>query len=320
MAAYLFVHFTGTESSPLHEQVYFSVSIDGKRWELLNEGKPVLVSDVGERGVRDPFILRSPEEQKFFIIGTDLSICRRMQTQKEKTAWAQCTNARPENPNPGSSSMVVWESEDMVSWSGPRLVKAAPERAGCFWAPKGIWDGKKGAFLVAGACKMPEDDYGWLRLYRSYTRDFRTFTPAELYADLSLHIEAEREKKHIFDCAFAEEDGRYYRIFKTDRIEMEQAPDLDGPWMPVETKLSEIAPNHEGPAICRENEKEWWLLMLDNLTTRGGYQAFETDRLAGGTFRALKELSFPEGIKYRHGSLLAVTQKEYERLKERYSG
>ena len=83
MAAYLFVHFTGTESSPLHEQVYFSVSIDGKRWELLNEGKPVLVSNVGERGVRDPFILRSPEEQKFFIIGTDLSICRRMQTQEE---------------------------------------------------------------------------------------------------------------------------------------------------------------------------------------------------------------------------------------------
>ena len=78
MAAYLFVHFTGTESSPLHEQVYFSVSTDGERWELLNGGKPVLVSDVGERGVRDPFIIRSPEERKFFIIGTDLSIFYRM--------------------------------------------------------------------------------------------------------------------------------------------------------------------------------------------------------------------------------------------------
>ena len=84
MAAYLFVHFTGTESSPLHEQVYFSVSTDGKRWELLNGGKPVLVSDVGERGVRDPFIIRSPEERKFFIIGTDLSIFYRMQAQERR--------------------------------------------------------------------------------------------------------------------------------------------------------------------------------------------------------------------------------------------
>ena len=124
----------------------------------------------------------------------------------------------------------------------------------------------------------------------------------------------------MFDCAFTEEDGRYYRIFKTDRIEMEQAPGLDGPWTPMETDLPEIAPNHEGPAVCRKNGKDGWLLMLDNLTTRGGYQAFAADRLAEGTFQALKEFSFPEGIKYRHGSLLAVTQEEYERLKERYSG
>lgn len=78
MSAYLFVHFTGTESTPEHEQIYFSVSEDGRSWRILNGGKPVLISDVGEKGVRDPFIIQSEDGKHFYIIATDLSIYHRM--------------------------------------------------------------------------------------------------------------------------------------------------------------------------------------------------------------------------------------------------
>ena len=52
-AGYLFVTFRG-EATPLTEQVYFMVSENGRAWNALNNGEPVLVSTVGERGVCDP--------------------------------------------------------------------------------------------------------------------------------------------------------------------------------------------------------------------------------------------------------------------------
>ena len=311
MSAYLFVHFVGTESSPEQEQIYFSLSVDGRNWEILNEGKPVLKSDVGELGVRDPFIIRSVDGKRFYIIATDLSIYHRMQKAEERVAWRQCTNAHPDNPNPGSRGMVIWESEDLLHWSRAMLVQVAPEGAGCFWAPKCIWDKEKQAYMVVGASKMPEDGYGWLKLYRTYTTDFRAFTEPELYLDLSSNF----EKKHVFDCTFAEHDGKYYRFYKTNRIQMDVADSLSGQWTEVNNNIHDIAPNHEGPTICRENGSDSWMLMLDNLTTRGGYQLFTTEKPEEGRFvSAVAELSFPENVKYRHGSLLAITREEYERL------
>ena len=59
---YLFVHFTGEEK--LGEQIYFALSRDGLHWMDLNNGNPVLLSDIGEKGVRDPFILRNPRPER----------------------------------------------------------------------------------------------------------------------------------------------------------------------------------------------------------------------------------------------------------------
>lgn len=69
---YLLAHFIGEQ--PDGEQVYFSYSEDGLHWKDLNGGQPVLRSDLGEKGVRDPFIIRSPLDHHFYIIATDLRI------------------------------------------------------------------------------------------------------------------------------------------------------------------------------------------------------------------------------------------------------
>lgn len=318
MDAYLFVHFVGTESTPEEEQIYFSVSEDGVSWHLLHAGRPVLVSDLGERGVRDPFLIRLEDQKRFCLIATDLSIYHRMQKAEEKTAWRQCTSALAQNPSPGSRNMAVWESEDLVHWSPMRLAEAAPVSAGCFWAPKAIWDRERQAYMVVGASKMPEDGYQRLKLYRTYTKDFRSFTEAERYLDLS-QGQGKEEGKPVFDCTFAEADGRYFRIYKTDRIQIDTAFSLSGPWETVPSNIHELAPAHEGPAVCKEIKKASWLLMLDNLPTHGGYQPFVTDSLPGGRFTALTgRASFPSGVKYRHGSLLPITREEYERLIKHY--
>lgn len=70
---YLFAFFTG-EGHSTGEQVYFAQSKDGFNWKALNGAQPVLTSTKGDRGVRDPFILRSHEGDKFYLIATDLRI------------------------------------------------------------------------------------------------------------------------------------------------------------------------------------------------------------------------------------------------------
>src|SRR4051812_12002638 len=69
---YLMVHFTG--ESAQGEQTYMATSSDGEFWTDLNNSQPVLMSTVGEKGVRDHTIVRSKEGNKFWILATDLRI------------------------------------------------------------------------------------------------------------------------------------------------------------------------------------------------------------------------------------------------------
>jgi arabinoxylan arabinofuranohydrolase len=130
---FLFVTFKG-EQSPMTEQIYFALSRDGRQWQALHGGDPVLVSTLGEKGVRDPFLLRSHEGNKFYLLATDLSINRNHD-------WSRAVRA-------GSKSLVIWESDDLTHWSEPRLVPVAAADAGCAWAPEAVYDEESGNYLV----------------------------------------------------------------------------------------------------------------------------------------------------------------------------
>jgi hypothetical protein len=53
-----------SEATPMGEQVYVGLSHDGRHWEALNHAESVLVSALGEKGLRDPFILRSHDGER----------------------------------------------------------------------------------------------------------------------------------------------------------------------------------------------------------------------------------------------------------------
>src|SRR6185503_10606379 len=125
---FLFATFKG-EQTAMTEQIYVAVSQDGRHWKALNGAQPVLVSSLGEKGVRDPYLLRSQDGKKFFLLATDLSI-------NLNRDWNRATHA-------GSKSIVIWESTNLVDWSAPRLVKIAPDDAGCTWAPESVYDDSK---------------------------------------------------------------------------------------------------------------------------------------------------------------------------------
>lgn len=305
MKAYLFVHFVGTESTPDSEQIYFSVSQDGTNWTTLNSGKPVLVSNVGEKGVRDPHIIRSPEGDKYFIVATDLSIHNR---KDDPNRWGTCQTA-------GSQSIVIWESVDMVNWSEERLIKVAKDNAGCAWAPESVYDDEKNQYMVFWASKVAEDNYSKQRVYRSYTSDFKTFTEPEVYI--------EGDKCNI-DTTFIKDNGVYYRFTKDEShssVVMEKSTSLDGDFEEVSTyTINGIAGNtvtgYEGPTAYKINGENKWCLLLDYYSKSQGYKPFITEDISKGVFVSGEDFNFDE--KYRHGTVMAITQKEYDALVKAY--
>ena len=109
-AGYAFSYFTG--NSIAGEKIYFAASRGNNalKWDELNEGKPVLESTQGELGLRDPFLIRSPEGDRFYLIATDLSIGRNGDWDRSQRT--------------GSRYLEVWESTDLKTWSEQPVLPA----------------------------------------------------------------------------------------------------------------------------------------------------------------------------------------------------
>ena len=126
-AGYLWTHFA-IEGG--YEKIFFGYSEDGLHWRKLNDNQPILANDdpEGDGGVRDPHLIRSPEGDKYWIIGTDLHA---EGGGGGGSGWDQ-QNA--------SQNLVVWESDDLVNWSDGEIIHAGFDHAGNVWAPEAIWN------------------------------------------------------------------------------------------------------------------------------------------------------------------------------------
>ncbi|MEM9965631.1 MAG: glycoside hydrolase family 43 protein, partial [Asticcacaulis sp.] len=170
LEAYVFAYFTADTIEG--ERIYFAVSEGNNalQWRELNAVKPVLESQHGTLGLRDPFIMRSAEGDRFFLLATDLSAAR--------TGWSKATDE-------GSHYLEMWESTDLVNWSDQRHIKVSPPNAGMTWAPEATYDPTIDAYVVYWTSHMFEDDARTRKddngpqILISTTRDFRTFTPAQ---------------------------------------------------------------------------------------------------------------------------------------------
>lgn len=294
---YLFVTFRG-EATPMTEQIYFMVSGNGRDWQALNNGEPVLVSTVGEKGVRDPYILRSHDNQKFYLIATDLSI-------HLNGDWGRAQTA-------ASRSIVVWESKDLIGWSEPRLVKVAPDNAGCTWAPEAVYDAQRGEYMVFWASKTADDNFARQCIWAAHTKDFKTFAEPFIYIE---------KPTTVIDTTILCEDGIYYRFTKDEKykaITMETSTDLTSGWREIEGFSLAKMVGYEGPTCFRIESSEAgeaakWCLLLDWYSRGRGYQPYEADTLGAGNFTEGKPMNFPFHP-VRHGTVIPITAEEMARL------
>ena len=301
-SAYLFAYFTG--ESPLGEQIYFAVSEDGMHWMDLNNSEPVLVSNVGEKGVRDPSLLRT-KEGKIILLATDLRIAN-------GKGWQAATST-------GSTSIVIWESEDLRQWSAPRLVDIAggiPD-AGCAWAPEAILDEESGEYFVTWATISPRDGERKARIFGARTTDFRTFSGHEL------HIA--RPGQDVIDTQIIRVEGakhKYYRVSCDGQITFEAGDSLHGTWERCGnlSYLGFTGKQVEGPILFKYNGQQKWGLLMDQYSSSRGYLPFVTSNLDDSRgFAVVPAADYNLGAsRKRHGGILGITRDELSALKAKW--
>lgn len=305
----------------------------------VNGGNPVIASTVDSTGLRDPYILRSHDGDKYYMIATDLCIgCG--------DGWGPAQSA-------GSLKVEVWESTDLVHWDRTNGENAGitinqPE-AGMTWAPEAYWDDDLESYVVFFASRLYSDathtnsDNLYARMFYVLTRDFQTFTyPPATWQDTGYAR---------IDSTVMKIDDYYYRFTKNEEggaagtleagkdIFMERSSVLTAPtyasdwdadpsqtWQLTDTHMTSLETGQagEGPEIIKLNEGDpnnidgdGYVFLVDNYGA-GGYRAFVTtgDEIASSSQsdrlskRDTWNVRAPGGLPAspRHGAFVSVPQ------------
>ncbi|MEX8056662.1 family 43 glycosylhydrolase [Microbacterium sp. 16-032] len=308
---YTFAYFTG--NSVAGENIYFAASNGNNAlsWTELNNGQPTLTSTFGEKGLRDPFLIRSPEGDTFYLIATDLSIGR-------DGNWDRAQRT-------GSKYLEVWESHDLVTWSAQRHVKVSPDTAGNTWAPEAYWDESLGQYVVFWASKLyPENDPNHTSnvansmLYAT-TRDFVTFSDTKVWQGGMSRIDSTVIKANGVYQRFTKDEGA--GTTGCSDIIQESSAVLTAPldqWKLVTSCIGKNAGTQavEGPSIFKSNpgdvNGDKYYLFVDEYGGRG-YIPLATTDIANPDWKVPASYRLPGSP--RHGTVMPVTQAELTALR-----
>lgn len=294
-SAYLLAYFTGDSDDG--EQIRFALSHDGLHWKDTNGGRPVIITNIGTKGARDPFIMQSRIDGNYYLIATDLRIA-------SGYGWSAAVND-------GSTKMLLWTSSDLVHWSEPWTYDVPLPNIGCVWAPEAIYDEARGCYLVfwASHTRMA-DSTGKHIIYCSQTTDFHVFSEPQKYIERA---------SHVIDTTIVQSGGVYYRFSKDEsdskNILLDCGTDLLGTFTKITTPTLDAITGVEGPTAYVLPDGKTWCLLVDRFATGKGYYPLFCDDLQNAVFREATAASYDLGAsRKRHGSVLAITAADYERV------
>lgn len=307
---YLFAHFR--EKITIDgEQIYFSVSKDGYKWEAVNDGKPVITCDKGEMGCRDIEPVRL-KDGSFVIIATDLCIVRHMD-ENHNVNWKYINSH-------GSQHLSLWRSDDLISFSKQELIDFSGNDFGCLWAPEVFYDESRDEYLVHWGSTTGSDNYTHMSIYCSATKDFISFSKPKLFFSkdneiLDSHIVKIDNKYHLFyknsehpACNMHAVSDSLYGEYKNDDAFEEYMLSLEKPG------------SYEAPTTLRLADGKW-CFMADFFgceKDKMGYVPFLSDSFGNAEFiRCIEKFSFPYGFK--HGGIIEITDEEYNRIIKHYN-
>lgn len=281
---HLFAYFTHNGQYGMR----LAASEDGLNWKDI-PGTDYLIAP--EEGLmRDPFLLRAVDKTFHLIWTTD---------------WE-------------SREIGYASSRDLVNWSSQKrlpMMNAFPSTRNC-WAPEMVYDPSIKKYRIYWASTVPErfpssegkseSDYNH-RMWTVTTPDFEMFSDPEIFFDPGFNV---------IDITLHETpDGKVRLIGKDERLDPEKkdlfvcdAKGFGGPFsQPSESFTDSWV---EGPTCLQLGD---W--------THVYYDVYREKRYEGKRTKDFKkwedisdQLSFPDGA--RHGSMITVTQKDFEQLFE----
>lgn len=304
----------------------------------VNGGNAVITSTADTKGLRDPYILRSKDGDKYYMVATDLCIsCG--------TGWGPAQSE-------GSLKIEVWESTDLVHWARTNGANTGitinQPAAGMTWAPEAYWDDALQSYVVFFASRLYSDathtnsDKLYARMFYVTTRDFKTFTyPPTSWQDTGYaRIDSTVTKIGDYYYRFTknEEGGAAGTLEAGKDIFLERSKVLTAPttssnwsadpnttWQLTDTRMTSLKTGQagEGPEIIKLNEGDpnntgdGYVFLVDNYSA-GGYRAFVTTGAAIASSSQSDRLSQrsswsvrPAGglpASPRHGAFVSVSQ------------
>ena len=201
---YLFAYFL-SDGGPSQQQIFFASSHDGDNWMDLNRKEAVLsVADSvrtqedmdktqNQAGVRDPYLIRSPEGGQFYLIATDLCIGSN-DIANGTVDWGTSQF----NGKPLPAHLGIYGSGKLVralaGGSSPRRELPAP-------GPRKLFMTRlTGEFVVYWASMTGSVQ----KVTQRSTVDFRNFSEPQMFID--------NGNDHIIDTTILRDSqGNYYR-------------------------------------------------------------------------------------------------------------
>lgn len=287
---YLFSYFINNGEDGLH----LAWSRDGYQWEALNAGNSFLQPEVGEaKLMRDPCLLRGPDET-YHLVWT--------------TAWQ-------------GQTIGYASSKDLVHWSAQRALPVMahePAAINC-WAPEIVWDAKRGEFLIFWASTVTNqfletaaggDEKYNHRMYATTTRDFASFTPAQVFFDPGFNV---------IDATILAANAKFHLIVKDEtrhppkkHLRIASSDDLTGPYGNLSAPFTRDWV--EGPTALKVGAD--WLVYFD------AYQDHRYEALRSRDLQHWEDvtarISLPRGT--RHGTALVVPANVIQNLLAARSG
>lgn len=293
-SAYLFAYFTGNSGD--EEAVRFAISRDGFNYRALNANQPVLdpkaISSTG--GVRDPHILRGEDGKTFYMVLTDMVSAR---------GWDS------------NRALVLLKSGNLIDWESTvvNIQETYPGQEDLLrvWAPQTIFDAEAGKYMVYWSMKHGD---GPDIIYYAYANaDFTGFEDAPKPLFLP------ENRRSCIDGDIVIKDGVYHLFYKTEGhgngIKVATTTSLtSGNWTEQPDYKQQTTEAVEGSCTFRLIDSDTYILMYD-VYMKGRYQFTKSTDLQH--FEVIDQ-QVSMDFKPRHGTVIPITEKELQRLMERW--
>lgn len=271
---------------PANEGLRMLYSYDGRHWNDLN--KTLLKPEIGTQKVmRDPSMVRG-KDGMYYLVWT--------------SSWK------------GDKGFGYASSKDLIHWSEQRLlpVMAHEPTTVNVWAPELFYDDEADRFIIIWASTIPfrfprgiEDEDNNHRMYYTTTKDFKTFTPTQLFFDPGFSvIDAVIVKRQKHDYVLVLKDNT--RPERNLKVAFGKTP--LGPFEHVSVPFSKKFT--EGPSVVKTGDE--WLIYFDT------YQDKRYDAVRTQDFKTFIDdnthIAVPQG--HKHGTIFKAKKKVLKGLRE----